>query len=234
MARAVSILAFVFACSLMNLSAQAADHVDSKVPVWELEQKITGWGIQKLSIARDALRMDDPGRGYTILSRAPDWKVIYYSPSRRKIASQPFAKFDGGLARRLTVIMAAFDGADNPSKVPGWIKDGTEKYLGHTCQRWIIRNDIARQRKLAQWKMLNTTEIKVAPQVVSLIASQVAMPNHGSICLFHQNGNSGAHTIIETTKMKRTLARMSIFDAPKGYESTTPEKAMFTNQDFEL
>jgi hypothetical protein len=214
--------------------AHAADSAPEKVQAWEFEQTITNWGVHNIILTRDAAKIVDRSRGYTLVCKAPDWNVTYFSASRKKIASTPLAKFDGGLARRLAVVMATFSGCENPARVTGWIKNGTQKYSGQLCQKWIIREDIARQRELLRWAMLTSKEIKISPQVSSLLSKQICMPDFGSPCLFFQNGNSIARPVVSTTKMRKTLVSKTIFDPPKGFENSTPEKVMFTNQDFEL
>ena len=214
------------------ISAAASN--DVHVSAWLLKQEITGWGKQDILFNDRAVRVDDSLRHYTMLARAPDWTVTYFSTERKRISSQPYAQYDGGLARRLAVISTALAGSENLSKITGWERQGQQLYCDHSCDVWALPKKLALARQMASYKMMEAPDLCKASQVSIILAKQISVPSFGRPCVFFQRGNNKPSILLQTLSIKKVSVPLSRFEIPKNYAATTPEKVMFDRQEFDF
>lgn len=138
----VSVLLAVFSISAAE-SAPTNEPLkkDEKAPKIEKGNKATAFrltqygeviGGRTLTVAKDGLKIFSRKGGLTIVSRAPDWRVVLYNFKSRLYWEMPRSQFTGDSTARL------YSNDQKDFRKAKWIKTGTQSKLGRTMDIYVM------------------------------------------------------------------------------------------------
>lgn len=203
----------------------AASHATGLKPGLVLQQRLMDWGLQNVKIRQDAIRIDDPVRGYTLVSKAPDWLVTVANPQKKMVHIGSIASLEKGFSRRMGMFSSSNINAAEwknigPHTVDGFPTIAFEEplKLGETRRAWVCCMS-------AKWK--------VAPQVSQILSAYYDIPDLNGLPISILRGNLSKTPKIKTLSASETLLNDADFVlSTKGLKSVGLEEVLFAEMAF--
>jgi hypothetical protein len=227
------LLAFLIAVFLLTASGNRPSEAKSAtVSGWELEQKVDKWGAVKLTVCAEGMLFYDVVRGYNVAMRPPDWKVVYYSNSRKVISEVSI----NTLGRNLTNRFRVFSGGGTADKDPSlWRLEGNAQVAGNPAQLYTRFFSPDKDAVYSRtWKCYVAKEIKVPDPIRAFVCETFGVINLGKFPLRFQTGRYDVFSLLDTISVHRKEIDPAIFKTPSNYERVTPEQVIFAVTDFPM
>ncbi len=231
LAKRLSLTLSLIALSLSIICSQPAQA--KKVLV--LSQKNTLIGNLKVYVADDLIKITETANSWTLLAKAPDWKVFFYNDSTRLMLIRPLDGFQGSYGFGITATNGPWftELPIKPTKESSVIKGQkvcryTFKTAGPVSIKQVKRHDIlvgcnySQNLLRADYWVLNNK----MPKQAALLTKLYKVPNTGSIPIrLTDLDESGKWTVdLDTSEARWEDVKDTRFDPPKGYDTAKSER----------
>jgi hypothetical protein len=231
--RASILFAFLIVIFLLTASSDCpCDAKSASVSGWEIEQKVDKWGAVKLTVCAEGMLLYDVVRGYNVVMRPPDWKVVYYSNSRKVISEVSI----NSLGRNLTNRFRVFSGGGTADKDPSlWRLEGNAQVAGSPALLYTRFFSADQDAKYSRtWKYYVAKEIKLPAPIRAFVCETFGVINLGKFPLRFQTGRYDVFSLLDTISVHKQEIDPAIFKTPSNYERVTPEQVIFAVTDFPM
>jgi hypothetical protein len=223
---------FIALAVLIACGNHPAEAKKATVPGWEIEQKIYKWGHVRMTVCAEGALFLDIERGYNVTMRPPDWKLVYYSDSRKVIAELPLSKLRTTVSDRVRLFVGGDKQDINPVQ---WKLHGDSLIAGIPVQLYTL--DFAADKEsdhVRTWKDYVVKKIQLPPAATTFMCKSFGMVDLGKYPLRFQTGRVILDSLVDTVSMRPKAIDQDIFKSPVNYQKVTPEQVIFAVQDFPL
>lgn len=222
----------LFALAALLCAPALASKGEHDEPGW-VAQVVGRYGRYTLFVNTRGIRMNSPQLHYNVIAAAPKWDVVHFNTKSKTVYSQPLQEFmlqhptskiqtrpDSFKKGTPTVLiglpaqcfnLAAAKGM-TPEEIPGFPKtDGTER-----CS-------------IVGARYYCSTQVKLPPQALAILAGYTGVPNFGGIPLEIDELLSNGKVTRDwyTISVKREIVSSAQFELPKGYQKKTSQALVF-------
>ncbi len=223
---------FVALAILLTCGNHPAEAKKATVPGWEIEQKIYKWGNMRMTVCAQGALLCDNLRGYRVAMRPPDWKVVYYSDSRKVMAELPLSKLRMNVSNRVRV----FTGGDKQDINPAlWKLQGDAVIAGVPVQCYTKDFGVdSESNHVRTWRDYVVKKAALPPAATTFMCQFLGIVNLGKFPLRFQTSHDLSDALVDTVSMRPKAIDPDIFKTPETYQKVTPEQVLFAVQDFPL
>lgn len=196
---------------------------------WAVEQDIRNWGKQKLLVSQHAMKLTDISRGFTIVMKAPDWKPVLYSDSRKVMADTTLKSVQTGFSGRFRMMVSG----DVTVLAKNWQPRGTAKICNHKAQLFKMTGDATiPSQRWTYYEYHVAQDIPLPKQITSLIAAHYGIVDLGKLPLRYQVGKNKPRIVMDTQSITEQSWDGSLFLVPTNYKKVKPDEVMFAVMEF--
>ncbi len=206
----------------------------------QIIQNSQAHGIHTVTISKNAVKIVGKTSEYTILMKAPEWKVVTYSTSHKSFHEATADKWTTPLGDAYTIMTRVrFENC----KV---IDKGKKQFLSFSCKCFAVnpegklRNNADKEKDTAtvvkDAELLTCETIAVAPQVSSVLCKFSGLPKVKGVPIRFVCKNEVRHeeVFLTTLYAKKLTIPSSEFSMPKGLKlaKSSREVVMDSSKDF--
>lgn len=188
---------------------------------WYLRQSGEIVGARNVFLRADAIRVDSPKSGYSIVSKAPDWRVTIYNRRSRKFIDMPHDAFRGDTTSKL------YSGDRSALSNGIWTKaNKVGKFAGHPVSTYTMKStklSMSLGNRITDAKLSVFKDISIEPKAYDILRYIYQLPTIVGVPVevtFFDLEDKFVVNPLRTHKIDNVVLTDSEFSLPQGLSKT--------------